>query len=223
MVSNIRARSSEQKEARKEAILEAALKLFRKTSFSGFTMDALAKRLGVAKGTLYLYFRTKEELFLSLYERLLGEWFGLLDSRLKPATAWDAARLARALRETLEEKPDLTRMQGLVEGILEHNIALERAREYKHWLLQRAGRAGRLIEEKLGYLAPGDGLRVLIYTQALVSGLRQMASPAPVMVKLLKEPEFHALKAEFGPALERGLEALLRGLKPRVTVPAQAG
>ena len=37
-------------------------------------MTQLAKKAGVVKGTLYLYFKTREELFLTLYEQSLIRW-----------------------------------------------------------------------------------------------------------------------------------------------------
>lgn len=57
----------------KQKILEAALEVF---SFKGFhtsTMDEIAERAGVGKGTLYRYFETKEKLFDELVRLRLGE------------------------------------------------------------------------------------------------------------------------------------------------------
>ncbi|WP_027891627.1 TetR/AcrR family transcriptional regulator [Calidithermus chliarophilus] len=223
MVSKLRARKQQDKEARREQILAGALELSQQVGFAEFTMTALAARLGLAKGTLYLYFQTKEELFLTLYERLLGEWFDALEAELNAEGAWDSIRMAWVLRQTLESRPQLTRLLVLVEGILEHNISLERARQYKGWLAQRVQQAGALIERRLAYLSAGEGTRALVFTQALVAGLHQMSHPAPVVAQVLAQPEFAALRVEFGPALERALEALLRGLKPRLSRSAEIG
>ncbi|MCB1359516.1 MAG: helix-turn-helix transcriptional regulator [Maritimibacter sp.] len=62
-----RARSEDEKEARKAAILAAAREMIAESGFDGVTMSGLAGRAGLAKGTLYLYARTKEELFLALF------------------------------------------------------------------------------------------------------------------------------------------------------------
>jgi AcrR family transcriptional regulator len=50
-------------EARREAIVEAATKLFRELGYERASMNELAKRLGGSKATLYGYFPSKEELF----------------------------------------------------------------------------------------------------------------------------------------------------------------
>jgi AcrR family transcriptional regulator len=52
--------------ARRQAILEAALAIFAERGFDAARLDDVAARAGVAKGTLYLYFRDKEALFEEL-------------------------------------------------------------------------------------------------------------------------------------------------------------
>ena len=49
--------------ARREAILDAALTVFAERGFEAARLDDVAARAGVAKGTLYLYFKDKEALF----------------------------------------------------------------------------------------------------------------------------------------------------------------
>ncbi len=53
----------EYKEEAKNRILEAANKVFAEKGYHEATMDDIAKRLGVSKGAIYLYFSSKEDLF----------------------------------------------------------------------------------------------------------------------------------------------------------------
>lgn len=53
-------------EARRRAILSAALSVFAQHGFAAARLDDVAARAGVAKGTLYLYFQSKEALFEAL-------------------------------------------------------------------------------------------------------------------------------------------------------------
>ena len=55
------------KEKMKDTILEASLKAFLTYGFQKTTMDKIAKEAKIAKGTLYLYFDSKEELSLTLF------------------------------------------------------------------------------------------------------------------------------------------------------------
>lgn len=56
-------RWTRRKEARPNEILEAALDLFVERGYAGTKMEEIAKRAGVTRGTPYLYFANKEELF----------------------------------------------------------------------------------------------------------------------------------------------------------------
>lgn len=56
-----------------EAIFKASLKLIMQTGIAGLTMSKLAKEAGMATGTLYIYFKSKEELLNNLYLKLNDE------------------------------------------------------------------------------------------------------------------------------------------------------
>ena len=61
-----RARSEEQRQAKLQAILDAALDVFADKGFADARLDDVAARAGVAKGTIYLYAKSKEALFETL-------------------------------------------------------------------------------------------------------------------------------------------------------------
>lgn len=68
--------SAEHKTQVKETIMRAAIKNFSKTGFATTKMDDIAKTADVSKGTLYLYFESKEALFQSICkqnQQLLNE------------------------------------------------------------------------------------------------------------------------------------------------------
>lgn len=58
--------------ARRQAILEAALALFLADGFAATPLEAVARRAGVAKGTIYLYFADKQALFRALVRDSIG-------------------------------------------------------------------------------------------------------------------------------------------------------
>ena len=62
-----------QKEARRSAIIDAALEEFTAQGFTATKLDDVAERAGIGKGTIYLYFDSKESLFEEVVRRnLLG-------------------------------------------------------------------------------------------------------------------------------------------------------
>lgn len=56
----------------KKKIIQAAVESFSQTGFDRTKMEDIAKRLGLSKGTIYLYFASKEDLFLAICEYYLG-------------------------------------------------------------------------------------------------------------------------------------------------------
>jgi AcrR family transcriptional regulator len=66
--------------ARREAILDAALDEFSLRGFEAARLDDVAKRAGVAKGTIYLYFRDKESLFQELIRTMLTPLIGTIEA-----------------------------------------------------------------------------------------------------------------------------------------------
>src|SRR2546427_7430700 len=77
---------AEKSAARREAILAAALDEFSAQGFAAARLDDVARRAGVAKGTIYLHFRDKEALFQELIRSVLSPFVGTLE----PVTQVDA-------------------------------------------------------------------------------------------------------------------------------------
>lgn len=67
-------------EGRREEILAAALEEFSARGFEATRLDDVAKRAGVAKGTIYLYFRDKESLFQELIRAMLTPLVGNIEA-----------------------------------------------------------------------------------------------------------------------------------------------
>jgi AcrR family transcriptional regulator len=66
--------------ARREAILTAALDEFSERGFAATRLDDVARRAGIAKGTIYLYFRDKESLFQELIRTMLTPLVGTIEA-----------------------------------------------------------------------------------------------------------------------------------------------
>ncbi len=87
------------KEARPQELLEAALSLFVEKGFAATRSEEVAIRAGVSKGTLYLYFPSKEELFKAVVRQnlstLIAEGQGMVDT-FEGSTSELLARLMQA-------------------------------------------------------------------------------------------------------------------------------
>jgi len=65
-------RWTRRKQARPSEILDAALNVFAEKGFAGARMEDIARRAGVTKGTIYLYFENKEAVFKTLVRDSIG-------------------------------------------------------------------------------------------------------------------------------------------------------
>lgn len=76
------ARRQREKEARREAILDAGQALVAECGYAAMTMGAVAKKAELSKGTLYLYFDNRDALCAAIAQRTISDFIPLLRARL---------------------------------------------------------------------------------------------------------------------------------------------
>jgi AcrR family transcriptional regulator len=72
-VSYITERRLEERERRRQEILDAAQEVYAEVGWDAVTMDQIARRARLSRALVYIYFRDKADLHLALVERALGE------------------------------------------------------------------------------------------------------------------------------------------------------
>lgn len=206
-----RARSAEQKDLRRHEILAAAAQLYATRRLEAISMQDIARAAGLAKGSLYLYFETKEELYLTLLESSLQQWLAQLDAWLLAQTSpLHAAALATELARSLQRHPMLVRMLAILHTVLEHNLDRVRIAQFKHFLLRTLSHTASLIEQKLPRLLPGQGLQLLLRIDALVIGLQHLSDPAPAVRQVLEaQAALAGFRVDFARELEPCILALI--------------
>ena len=208
-----RATREPEKQYRRSVILDTAAQLLDEHPYPAITMAEVAERAGLAKGTVYLYFPTKEALFLAVQARMLAEWFADLDAALEQLGPASAAAVAETVCRSLAPRPHLTRLLAILHSVLEQNIDYETARGFKRMLLTHMARTGAFLERCLPFLRPGEGARVLLRAHALVIGLQHVSDPPPLVRQVLERPELQVFHIDFARELSATLRALLRGME----------
>jgi len=104
------------KEATREKIVRAAIKVFSDNGYHGATVDDIVAESGTSKGAFYFHFPNKEGMFTALVEEMAGKLWGAVRKALKsPGNPGD--KIARALYaglETFQHNRELARI-ALVE------------------------------------------------------------------------------------------------------------
>jgi AcrR family transcriptional regulator len=216
--STTTSRRQKEKEDRKEAILAAARDVFFEQGIRRATVDAIADRAGVAKGTVYLYFDTKE----TIVAHLLLEGLDALGERLAKAydeTALVSAqarlrRLAAAYRDFFQQEQDYFRLlmafdRGHFQEAVNEQVyeaILHRSLRGLHWVV-------RAVQQGMdsGEFAPGDPKQAAGMLWAALNGALILVSH-PLRRELLKQ--------EVETLYEGVLETMLRGMKnPNAQIP----
>src|SRR5439155_17402506 len=83
MGATLRTKKDVVTEFRTAGILEAARKVFAKKGFSDATVDDIANAAGVAKGTVYLYYRSKREVYFAALKFGIAQMYEALVEELK--------------------------------------------------------------------------------------------------------------------------------------------
>lgn len=137
---------------KRDTILEAALDVFSQHGFRGATIDQIAEAAGMSKPNLLYYFRSKEDIHVTLMQRLLATWLAPLKElddigdpiaelrsyiRRKLEMARDYPRESRLFaNEILQGAP---RIMPMIEGEL-RTLVEEKAQLIRGWM-----RAGKIV------------------------------------------------------------------------------
>ncbi|NED89092.1 TetR family transcriptional regulator, partial [Streptomyces sp. SID11233] len=77
-----RARSEEQREIRRRAILDTAAAMLDEMPVAEVSLNELSRRVGLAKSNVLRYFESREAVLLELLDDFLGEWLAVLADEL---------------------------------------------------------------------------------------------------------------------------------------------
>lgn len=138
------------KALRKRRIFEAAVLLFSTKGFHGTTLEDIAEQVGVSKGTIYLYVKSKEELLD--FAILEGFKVYLQDLRAKLEDEPDGCRKIAALAD--HQLACASRYEGALRAMLEEAVGVESRIER---LLRRKRRRIYQIFEEVFAQAQAEG------------------------------------------------------------------
>jgi len=128
------------KEKTKQAILAAALKLFAEKGFYNTGTRAVSRKAGIAEGTLFNYFETKEDLALYFFEREMDEVIGWFEGNPRMKRAALPEKLFAIVQHSLERLEPYEEFIGAV-----YLRALAPSSKLSPWRLQNQERDLRYL------------------------------------------------------------------------------
>lgn len=129
MSRQIRAITNDEKLARGQSIIMTAEQMLLEHGLTAFSMNKLAGECGIAKGTLYLYFKSREEIFAAIYQRKFLGWVTTYVAALSNIS--DLKSAGAEYSQTLTQTPLLLLLSFEAPRLIEQNVPLETYIEIK--------------------------------------------------------------------------------------------
>jgi AcrR family transcriptional regulator len=199
------------KDARPQELLAAAIDLFVERGFASTRLEDVARRAGVSKGTLYLYYENKEELFKAVVRNSIVPVLGEAELSIAEFDG-HSADLLRNLIHNWWQRIGATKASGIVKLVMaEAGNFPELALFYQEEVINRATRMiSSMLERAIarGEFRPVD---VRMVTQVVVAPMLMLItwkhSIGPCERSLLEPQAF----------LETFLDVTLHGLLPEAS------
>jgi len=156
---------------RKDQILNAAEQVFTEKGFDDARMDDIADQTGLSKGTMYLYFKSKDDLIIAILDRLFQREFSQLEHMDENLTAVESI-----LKFTDMMATDMTRMLRLIPIVYQFLALAFRNKYVQYSLKQYLSRYLHIVTAMIqrgvdsGELKPVDPGEVAIAMGAIMEG-----------------------------------------------------
>ncbi|KAA2252186.1 TetR/AcrR family transcriptional regulator [Solihabitans fulvus] len=216
-----RARSEEQREIRRRAILDTAAAMLDEMPVADVSLNELSRRVGLAKSNVLRYFESREAVLLELLDVYLESWLAELADELATGIEAHAApevragQLAEILSRSLAGRTVLCDLFGAQGGVLEHNVSVEVVKQHKRSALTRLEAMTQLLRRHVPEL--GDNARLFCLLSLVSAGALSAYVPPPpsLLAAYADEPALGVLHLELRDALRLSFTSALLGVLPR--------
>jgi AcrR family transcriptional regulator len=166
-----RARSRTAKLEREDSILTATDVLLRQTGYDSMTMQAVATVAGLAKGTLYLYFTSRESLVLAVHGRLFDRWIDRFSVHQPELDGFNG--FCRDFARHYADDPLFLQLAGFANALLEPQLDREAYIKSKRGMALRVKRLAGLVCQRF-FIAPTAAQKLIWGFLTIAGGTAQI-------------------------------------------------
>jgi AcrR family transcriptional regulator len=211
MPSLQRATQADQKAERYHAILDAAERLWLAHPERMANVAEVAAHAGVGKGTVYLYFPSKEELLLALHSRHVEQFFQAMMLMLAQSKTVNVKQIIAVVKTHMIAPPAFLPLASRCFALMEKSIPPESAAAFHQGIAQWLERAGGELSRHFKQLTPQEAVALLMQSYGLIVGLWQLLNPALESSKHMTAAEKRILRPDYTNELSRALLDLWAG------------
>ncbi len=194
MLDKKRATQAEDKAIRKASILEAAATLLMENPQQLPSVIRIAQASQLAKGTVYLYFSTKEEIFQALLEEKL---MTMLDGLKQGVLAGNSVeKHINSLVYYIKQNPSLLPLASMAKSVLEQNLDALCGEAFKKQLAMRVRETALALEGAYPSIN-NNGEQLIVRSFAITIGLWQMLDWPNHLKHLLEGELFSAFNQDY--------------------------
>ena len=172
-----RARSETAKLEREVSILTVTEILLRQSGYDSMTMQAVATTAGLAKGTLYLYFTSRESLVLAIYGRLFDRWIERFAARQPDLAGFEG--FCRDFVQYYTYDSLFLQLAGFANTLLEPQLEREAYIKSKRNMTRRVKRLSGLVCQQFS-IAPAAAQKLIWGFLTIAGGTAQMTVSPPI-------------------------------------------
>jgi AcrR family transcriptional regulator len=211
MPSLQRATQADQKAERYHAILDAAEQLWLAHPERMASVAEVAALAGVGKGTVYLYFPSKEELLLALHSRHVEYFFQAMMAMMSKTKSVSVVQILAVVKSHMIAPPAFLPLASRCFASMEKCIPAESSAAFHHGIAQWLERAGGELSRHFKQLTPQEAVVLLMQSYGLIVGLWQLLNPALESSKHMTDAEKRILRPDYTSELSRALLDLWAG------------
>lgn len=197
-----RARNPKAKEIRKHSILDAAARLFQEDPSSLPTTSQISKHCEISKGALYLYFKSKEEIFLAIIETHLIKWLEIfnVDSLGDVQQKLDATVINSLIDKCCTyatSNPVFMQLASMNSSVIEPNVDDKILLTHKNDIGQKLSTISQSMSTRLETLSNAQIASLILRTYSILLGLWQTSNPIEKVSRVLQTSNLHILTPDF--------------------------
>ena len=214
-----RAMTDRAKADKAQSFVIAAYDLYKEQSFEAIKMSDIAKVAGVSKGTLFLYYKTKESLFMEIMFQEYEKRFARFENMLLPLETMTLESFKilflNEMESILDQDSVFVRLIAIKSTVLEKNIDYETMVKVSVGLFTLLEKIVQLLTNRLPVLTAESYFELLQAQNAIIIGYANKASLPIAMHQVLGDHKWEGYRVNFKKHDLQAMEYYMDGLFER--------